>query len=174
MCAKQKQIRGFTIVELLIVIVVIGILAAITIVSFSGVQNRAKNQQTISAVRSYYSALKAYGIDNNGALPSGNGCLGSPEAYAANPCYIGANTYNYTASITNALAPYVSTAPNLPGDRVTTGSITASGIFYYSNGQYIGFVMLSTDTCPAIAGAIPDSQFLMTPHIYCKIKLPTT
>src|SRR2546428_177471 len=39
---------GFTIVELLIVIVVIGILAAITIVSFNGVSNRA----TAAAVRS--------------------------------------------------------------------------------------------------------------------------
>lgn len=37
--AKTKQ-TGFTIVELLIVIVVIGILAAITIVTFSGIQNR--------------------------------------------------------------------------------------------------------------------------------------
>ncbi|RYF28607.1 MAG: prepilin-type N-terminal cleavage/methylation domain-containing protein, partial [Chloroflexi bacterium] len=34
--------RGFTIVELLIVIVVIGILAAITIVAFNGIQNRGK------------------------------------------------------------------------------------------------------------------------------------
>jgi len=38
---KDKQL-GFTIVELLIVIVVIGILAAITIVSFSGVQDKAR------------------------------------------------------------------------------------------------------------------------------------
>ncbi len=37
-----KDQKGFTIVELLIVIVVIGILAAITIVAFNGVQNRAK------------------------------------------------------------------------------------------------------------------------------------
>lgn len=34
--------RGFTIVELLIVIVVIAILASITIVSYNGIQNRAK------------------------------------------------------------------------------------------------------------------------------------
>jgi prepilin-type N-terminal cleavage/methylation domain-containing protein len=37
---RQKQ-KGFTIVELLIVIVVIGILAAITIVAYNGIQNRA-------------------------------------------------------------------------------------------------------------------------------------
>jgi len=43
MWAKNKQISGFTIVELLIVIVVIGILAAITIVSFNGVQNKAND-----------------------------------------------------------------------------------------------------------------------------------
>ncbi len=36
-----KKNSGFTIVELLIVIVVIGILAAITIVAFNGIQNRA-------------------------------------------------------------------------------------------------------------------------------------
>lgn len=37
----NSRTRGFTIVELLIVIVVIGILAAITIVAFNGVQNKA-------------------------------------------------------------------------------------------------------------------------------------
>jgi len=39
--SRRQTQRGFTIVELLIVIVVIGILAAITIVAFSGVQNKA-------------------------------------------------------------------------------------------------------------------------------------
>jgi len=41
MQTKINKPTGFTIVELLIVIVVIGILAAITIVAFNGIQNRA-------------------------------------------------------------------------------------------------------------------------------------
>lgn len=42
MWAKNKQ-PGFTIVELLIVIVVIGILAAITVIAYNGVQNNAND-----------------------------------------------------------------------------------------------------------------------------------
>ena len=48
MWANQKRQTGFTIVELLIVIVVIGILAAITIVAFNGVQGRA-NDTTVKS-----------------------------------------------------------------------------------------------------------------------------
>jgi general secretion pathway protein G len=50
---KMKNEKGFTIVELLIVIVVIGILAAIVIVAYNGVQNKAnttKAQTNASAV----------------------------------------------------------------------------------------------------------------------------
>ncbi len=49
--AKNKQ--GFTIVELLIVVVVVAILATITIVSFNGIQARAK----VAAVQSDLSAI---------------------------------------------------------------------------------------------------------------------
>lgn len=51
----ERRNTGFTIVELLIVIVVIGILAAITIVAYNGVQNRAK---TSSAQASASTAIK--------------------------------------------------------------------------------------------------------------------
>lgn len=42
MITKQ---RGFTIVELLIVIVVIAILAAISIIAYNGIQSRARDAQ---------------------------------------------------------------------------------------------------------------------------------
>jgi len=56
---KQYKQQGFTIVELLIVIVVIGILAAITIVSFNGVQDRAKTTQAQTDVRNLTQAITA-------------------------------------------------------------------------------------------------------------------
>jgi len=48
MLIKQKNTSGFTIVELLIVIVVIGILAAITIVAYNGIQTRAAETVLVS------------------------------------------------------------------------------------------------------------------------------
>ncbi|MBM3210419.1 type II secretion system protein [Candidatus Saccharibacteria bacterium] len=69
--------KGFTIVELLIVIVVIAILAAITIVAYNGIQTRAENTKTMSAVRSYATAIMSYQAQN-GHYPKFAGwpCLG--------------------------------------------------------------------------------------------------
>jgi type II secretion system protein G len=64
-----KQQKGFTIVELLIVIVVIGILATLVIVTFTGIQQKARNtkrQTDINAIQSHVEAYKA----QNGYYPS--------------------------------------------------------------------------------------------------------
>lgn len=68
---RQKH-RGFTIVELLIVIVVIGILAAITVVAYSGIQARAKDAQIKDAVSKVTKAVRMWSIDR-GQLPTGSG-----------------------------------------------------------------------------------------------------
>lgn len=76
--------RGFTIVELLIVIVVIAILATISIVTYNGVQARAENNKTINVVGVYAKAFHLYAIDN-GVYPSSSSypCLGT---YSTNQC----------------------------------------------------------------------------------------
>jgi prepilin-type N-terminal cleavage/methylation domain-containing protein len=65
--ARQKD-GGFTIVELLVVIVVIGILAAITIVSYSGITARATTQSNKSNASSIASAAMVV-YANTGAYP---------------------------------------------------------------------------------------------------------
>lgn len=81
MWAKQKQ-AGFTIVELLIVIVVIAILAAVTVVAYNGIQQRASFSKMRSELLSINKAIQLYYADN-GAYPitptgsSGQVCSGS-------------------------------------------------------------------------------------------------
>jgi prepilin-type N-terminal cleavage/methylation domain-containing protein len=54
----QKNRQGFTIVELLIVIVVIGILAAITIVGYNGIQTKARATALVTGINSVEKAFR--------------------------------------------------------------------------------------------------------------------
>jgi len=72
MLAFRNKQSGFTIVELLIVIVVIGILAAITIVAYNGVQTRARDTQIKDTVAKVAKAIQIWAI-NHDQLPAGSG-----------------------------------------------------------------------------------------------------
>ena len=65
----KKSTSGFTIVELLIVIVVIAILAAITIVAFNGVQDRAHSSAMRSGLSQAVKKVKLYMVDNGEDYP---------------------------------------------------------------------------------------------------------
>lgn len=60
-----KTIRGFTIVELLIVIVVIAILAAISVMVYGGIQNRANNSVVVNDLKQVVKKFQLAAIDNN-------------------------------------------------------------------------------------------------------------
>lgn len=75
MWARQKQQKGFTIVELLIVIVVIGILAAITIVAYNGIQTRARDNARISDLKNLQKIVELYKAENGSYPLPANGSL---------------------------------------------------------------------------------------------------
>jgi prepilin-type N-terminal cleavage/methylation domain-containing protein len=69
--AKSTSLnKGFTIVELLIVIVVIAILAAITIVAYNGIQNRAYDTTIQSDLATIAKKIQSYRLTHADALPS--------------------------------------------------------------------------------------------------------
>lgn len=68
MSLKVKQ-QGFTIVELLIVIVVIGILAALVVTTFTGIQQRARNTERETDIKAIHGQVEAY-YAQNGRYPT--------------------------------------------------------------------------------------------------------
>ena len=126
--------KGFTIVELLVVIVVIGILAAITIVSYSGIRQRAnlatlqsdlKNASTQLEVYKVSSADESYPIDQPSAnLKSSSGTTITYNRYSATSYCVEAinNTVTYHINSTDKTI----TSGNClnPADWITIGTQT--------------------------------------------------
>ena len=69
MISLKKRNQGFTIVELLIVIVVIGILALLVITTYSGIQQKARNSKRQADVKSLQTQIEAF-FSQNGYYPS--------------------------------------------------------------------------------------------------------
>ena len=69
MISPRLQQKGFTIVELFIVIVVIAILAAITIVAYNGIQQRAKSSALQSSVSQAAKKVLVHSVTNGEDYP---------------------------------------------------------------------------------------------------------
>jgi len=95
--------RGFTIVELLIVIVVIAILAAISIVAYNGIQQRSRNTQRLSDIKTIQKSIKLYRVANNGEFPSKNSSCGTSSW-----------EHSKDSSCTTFIAPLLSVASSVP------------------------------------------------------------
>lgn len=143
---NKKQVKSslaFTIVELLIVIVIIGILAAITIVSYTGITKKA-NEATLQADLANAKKQIALYYTEHGVYPKtldGNNCLtndtlipstdtkyclksGSGNIYSMTP----GNGLTYELTATKNTTTYKVTQDTSPTDiSVTTTPVTAIG-----------------------------------------------
>jgi prepilin-type N-terminal cleavage/methylation domain-containing protein len=141
--SKSTSSRGFTIIELLIVIVIIAILTAITVVAYNGIQGRAVAAKASATVDTYVKALEMYYIDNGHFPATGEDqiCLGTADNYPATDqleegqCSGVSSIGDYVDEEFNqALSPYLSSTVDgsmpLVTIAFTYGNLTARGIQY--------------------------------------------
>lgn len=121
---KRKQQEGFTIVELLIVIIVIGILAALVLVSFGGIRERAITASLQSDLHNGVKQLKAYRV-TNGKYPeviddcptpaSGKMCLKASSGNSLSYSYDNSTSpKTFTLTATNGDIAYDATESHGP------------------------------------------------------------
>jgi general secretion pathway protein G len=60
---KEKQ-KGFTLIEIMVVVIVLGLLAALVLPKFLGSEDTAKRKVAMTQISSLESALDAYKLDN--------------------------------------------------------------------------------------------------------------
>ena len=133
---KRKE-SGFTIVELLIVIVIIGILAAITIVSYNGITKRANTASAQSTANAVISKAEVYLADGPTAK--------YPSTLATLTGAGSDTTYRLTGATYNALpGPGAPTSPSmvdyqLCGTSATTAAPTSYATIVSATGVIVRY-----------------------------------
>ena len=109
MHARSKARQGFTLVEILIVVVILGILAAIVIPQFTSASEDARASSLISQLQTVRSQLELYQIQNNGEYPTITGTDWDAMT---------------VRNETNNTGPYLQQTPRNPFGPAGDGSVT--------------------------------------------------
>jgi type IV pilus assembly protein PilA len=144
---KLRNQKGFTIVELLIVIVVIGILAALVLNAFSGVQAKARDTKRQTDIRAIASQLEA-------------GYNGSPSGYPA-----GSYPSNSSGGVTALTDTFTTT--NWPGfdiNALRAPNQAANSIYTNATAPTVaGTGSSETVTAPTINATTNNNSYFYVP-----------
>lgn len=150
----MKNTRAFTLIELLIVVAIIAILAAIAVPNFLEAQTRAKVSRVKSDQRTIATALESYAVDNN-TYPE-QGPNNSPTwPYSQNTIPYGAENSPFAIAfrLSTPIAYVASTTsvftdPFFQGFGKDTSPVNDTKYFNYSGDYYSGRIYDSTQDNP--------------------------
>ena len=148
--------KGFTIVELLVVVVVMAILATVTIVTYRGIRERAANTAMLSEFQQWKDAFDSYyaTFGHFPVMPAGaHYCLGTGFPNGKCRDYLADNENTYTEASSTALMTELNKAPIRVKSTVKYPIRGTVGpyVTFQQNNDYIGLTLVlygGSDDCP--------------------------
>lgn len=144
--ARQSWSKGFTLVEILIVVVILGILAAIVIPQFTSASESAKASSLVSQLQTIRSQLELYQVQHNGDYPTLGTAANTDWAQLTDATDIDGNTGEDIAAGAVTYGPYLQKAPVNPFEDSSTvadvgGAADGVGWVYTESSGFIEAVM---------------------------------
>jgi type IV pilus assembly protein PilA len=128
--------QGFTLIELMVVVLIIAILLAIAIPTFLGARSKAQDRAAESNLRNALTAEKTYYVDNEAYTDNTSSNLTNIEP-----------SLTYIGNVTPAVGK-VAVTVDLTGDTVTLAAKSASGTcFYLQDSSTTGTQYESDNAC---------------------------
>ena len=141
----MRNKKGFTLVEILIVVVILGILAAIVIPQFSDASTQSKLSSSRTSLASLRSQIQLYKIQHNDAPPT---LLGFVAQMTAETEPVAAGTAGDSSG--NEVGPYIQMVPFNPWNQsqsvAAADATTVGWVYNATTGDiYIGVADATTD-----------------------------
>jgi len=157
---RKASRRGFTLIEILIVVIILGILAAIVIPQFTNASKEAKQSSLVTMVQSLRSQIALFKLQHNDRLPGANPLVDSGGTFDAtvfwNQIILFSDLNGGTAAAkdaTHVYGPYMQSIPVNPLNNSSTVAAAAAagvGFVYDYNGGIGSGKMWGVDSTGAL------------------------